>query len=380
MDVVNATQNFSENATQMFGPRFRCGVPPSLPPSVPPVVDYLYAAIVLIIAVVSIVLNGIVLIMVTKYKTLRQRSFLLSLQIVVLHLIFSSTVLIGAVVVNAIAREWLYGQSGCQFMGFILDTLASVRFLLMLVLTLDRVFTVFNPFFYAKYAARVSITMSAVVWIVSIIRGIMPLSGILDCYTYIPTFSTCTASTGCSKECEVYIFTTLSVTDFLGAVVPFFLYVILFRKARTLKRRHALAGRRSSQSSILQPSQNSLQKKRDHRAMITFLILSIALVGLVLPAFTLYVSTLIITGPPPIALLIIQKLFGRTVFFSLAIADPIVILRNRDVREAARDMKHQMSLRSRSGSVGARRSSLAGIVLSDTGNSVGVQRTSNESS
>lgn len=141
--------------------------------------------------------------------------------------------LIGAVVVKAIAREWLYRHIGCQFMGFILDTLASVRFLFMLVITLDRIFTVLS---YGKYAGRVSFTLSAVVWIVSIIHGIVPLEGLLDCYTYVPTFSTATAVAGCSEECEVYIFTTLGITDFLGAVVPFFLYVILFRKTKALKK------------------------------------------------------------------------------------------------------------------------------------------------
>lgn len=77
-------------------------------------------------------------------------------------------------------------------------------------------------------------------------------------------------------------------------------------------------------------------------------------------------STLIISGPPPVALLVIQKLIGRTVFFSLAIADPIVILINRDVKEAASDMRQQMSLRPRSESIG-RQSSLATVVTSDNG-------------
>lgn len=355
-----------ETTSQNFTPpQFLCGVPPRLPPTIPAVVDYLYAAIVLIIAVVGIVLNGLVLILVTRYKALRQRSFLLSLQIVVLHLILSSTVLIGSVVVNAIGREWLYGRAACQFMGSVHDSLVSVRFLLMLVLTLDRVFTVFNPFFYTKYAARVSFAMSAVVWIASIVRGIVPLSGILDCYTYIPTFSTCTAVTGCSKECSIYIFTTLTVTDFLGAIVPFFLYLVLFWKAKDIKRRLAIAGRRSSQSSIIRNSRISV-KQQDNRAAITFLILFIALLGLTVPAFSFYVSTLIITGPPPDGLLIVQKLFGRAVFFSLAVADPIVIMRNRDVREAADDVRQRLSLRSRSASISdnmRRRSSLAGAFI-----------------
>lgn len=102
-DDENVTQNFSGP------PSLRCGVPPALLPSIPAVVDYPYTAIVLIITLISILLNGIV---VAKYKTLRQRSFVLSLQIVVLHFIFSSTVPIGAVVVNAIAREWLYIERG----------------------------------------------------------------------------------------------------------------------------------------------------------------------------------------------------------------------------------------------------------------------------
>ena len=355
---LNTSQNLN-----FTPPQFLCGVPPSLPPSIPAVVDYLYASIVLVIAIVGILLNGTVLFLVARYKQLRQRSFLLSLQIVVLHLILSPTMLIGAVVVNAIGREWLYGRAACQFMGLVHDSLVSVRFLLMLVLTLDRIFTVFNPFFYTKSAAKVSFTMSAVVWTVSLVRGIVPLSGLLDCYTYIPTFSTCTAATGCSKECRIYIFTTLAVTDFLGAVVPFFLYLALFWKARDIRRRLAIAGRRSSQSSIIHHSRIRA-RQHDQRAVVTFLILFIALIGLFIPAFSLYVSTLIISGPPPVTLLIIQKLVGRPVFFSLAVADPIVIMRNRDVREAANDMRYRLSLRSRPDSDDVRRrSSAAGLVV-----------------
>ena len=296
----------------------RCGIPPTLPPDVPAAVDYAYAAIVLLIAISSTLLNGFIVCLVARHKTLHQRTFYLSLQINVLHLIFSCTVLV-AVFVSASVGEWIFGDFMCQIVGFMLDTYASVRFLLMFVLALDRYFTVFLPFFYAKHGSHAAIVFSLAVWIVSVVRMSLAFQGVLDCYTYVPTFSVCTAVLKCSKQCEIFIQSTFSVTILLGGFVPLFLYIGLVWKARRLQKRLTLT--------------DADTNKHERRAIITFAILFASLLGCSVPAFILYMLTFVLSGPPDPAFLAVQKLVGRTFFFSLTIVDAVAIMRNRDVRD-----------------------------------------------
>ena len=77
---------------------------------------------------------------------------------------------------------------------------------------------------------------------------------------------------------------------------------------------------------------NSITKQHSHRATVTFVILTAVIIGCALPPYILYTAQNIL-GSSPTALTILQIIVGRTLIYALAVADPIVIMRNRDVRE-----------------------------------------------
>ena len=316
---------------------FRCGIPPYLPETVPAVIDSIQAAIVLTVAILSILLNGTMVFLVAAFRNLHQRSFFLALQLNISHLIFATTVMV-SIFVSAIARRWVFGEALCQIMGMLHDGINTGRFLMTLVFTLDRLFTVFMPFYYAKHGGKISVAMSTFVWVLSLIRAIIPVKGGLDCFAYLPTFKTCTA-VGCSDACQANTLLFVALSHSLGGVVSFGLYLILFWKAKKLSKRIVpLEGQEQSSSRV----------KHERRVRTTYLILFLALVGCTTPPFILYLIRFTITGIPPPTLLILHILVGRTTHYLLTIADPIVIMRNHSVRETFTALKKCMKEKARS--------------------------------
>ena len=309
---------------------FRCGIPPFLPPDIPPVVDQLQAAIVMVLLILSLVLNSFVVFLVARYRVLQHRGFFLALQLVVSNLVANSVVRV-VTFTNALTRGWLYGDVMCELLGMLHDGLIAARFYLMLVLALDRTLTVFMPFHYAKHGNKISTVMSLTVWSASFIRVLIPSRGALNCYAYLPTFKMCTAVT-CSSACQIYTLTAIAVLFAVGALAPFLLYILLYCKAKKLKRRLSLAPVPTSGPGEARTQSDHFTSRQNRRILVTFLILSVALIGSVLPPFVLYLVQFAFPGKPPSVLLVLQILLGRTFFYALSLADPIVILRNSDVK------------------------------------------------
>ena len=330
-DNCSVDENFTAFA------EFRCGIPPYLPATVPAVIDSIQAAIVLTIAILSVLLNGTVVFLVAAFRNLHQRSFYLALQLNILHIIFATTVMV-SIFVSAIARKWVFGEAVCQIMGMLHDGINNGRFLLTLVFTLDRLFTVFMPFYYAKHGGKISAAMSAFMWSLSLIRATVPLKGGLDCYAYLPTFKTCTA-VACSNACQANTLLFVALSHSLGGFVSFGLYLILFWKAKKLRRRTA---------PFECQEQSASRAKHERRVRTTYLILFLTLVGCTTPPFILYLTRFTITGIPPPTLIMLHILVGRTTHYLLTVADPIVIMRNHSVRETFKALKKRMQRKTKS--------------------------------
>ena len=328
--------NYSVDGNSTTLSEFRCGIPPYLPASFPAVVDSIQAAIVLTVAILAVLLNGTVVFLVAAFQNLRQRSFFLALQLNISHIIFATTIM-GTIFVSAVTQRWLFGEALCQIIGMLHDGLTCVRFLLMLVFTLDRLLTVFSPFYYAKHGGKISAAMSAVVWIVNFIQVTLSLRGGLDCYAYLPTFKTC-AAVVCSDACQANTLLFVTLTYFFGGVVSFGLYLILFWKAKKLKRKIAPSDGQEQRASTA---------KHERRVRTTYLILFITLIGCTTPPFVLFIIQFTITGMSPSSLLILHILVGRTTFYLLTIADPIVIMRNHSVRETFTAIKKSVEEKTR---------------------------------
>ena len=344
-----------------------CTVPTSLPDSIHPAVDYVQAAIALIVTILGISMNGFVVFLVSRYRALHKMAFFLALQLIVTHLVFSCT-LPPVIFATALLREWRLGTVMCQILGSIHDLVFTIRYLLTFVLTADRVVSVFCPFFYLRHGAKMAICNSAVMWIIGILRSLLSLKGVLNCIQYVPTFKMCAGAAYCSDICQIHTLFFSALLALFGVIIPFALYVALFSKAMMIKYqfRYLLPRQKqqvaspsivSTQSSSspkplksannteegLHTNTNKIRVKtvesdvrHNHRATITFVILTAVIIGCALPPYVLYATQYVLAENASPIVTTLQMIVGRTLVYSLVAADPIIIMRNRDVREVVK--------------------------------------------
>ena len=321
-----------------------CIAPTRLLDSIHPAVDYVQASIVLITMVLAVSMNGFVVYLIVRHKVLHKMAFFLALQLIVPNLIFSATVF-PFMFVTAVLREWRLGPFMCQLLGSIHDTVITSRYLLIFVLTIDRVISVFYPFFHLRHGAKVAVCNSIVAWILTMIRSVTSLEGVLSCTKYIPTFKMCSGAPFCSEICRVHTLFFSAILAVFGVVTPFVLYTVLFSKAKIIRYRFMNSIRMQEDPSSVSVSNNTDQPitttghrmnsatdEHNHRATVTFVLLAAVIIGCALPPYILYTAQNIL-GPNIPALIILQIIVGRTLIYGLTVADPIVILRNRDIRE-----------------------------------------------
>jgi hypothetical protein len=232
-DPMNNASDGS-NATQEVYP---CDLPPFFPPSlnIPASLDYIQACIILMLGATGFLFNLFILFMVVRFRVLHQRIMYLALQIVCIDLIYTLTIP-PVIFISGASGTWLLGQAMCNIFGIIHDFFAMFRFTMTLVLTLDRFMSVFWPFFYDRKSTHMVLVMLGGVYLASTLRAFLPVTGILGCHIYIPTFKTCSALPSCSPACYWFVAGATSVVIIAGALVPLALYVLLFCKVRSIKR------------------------------------------------------------------------------------------------------------------------------------------------
>lgn len=281
----------------------------------------------------TIALNTFVIYLIAKFKSLHNRAMYLALQIVVIDLIHG-TVNSSLIWITAVANQWLFGNAGCQILAFIVYSLRSARWILMLVFTIDRLLTVFLPFHYHKHASKIALAMSTTGWTIALLKGLIPVQGILGCYTFTVGLAKCDIFCTTVRKCEIYIAFS-SAFDIATGLVCVLLYTILFCKAKQLKKK----------TEILQTKKKIEISASDKHAAVTFLILFICLLGSALPIYLLsiivrYILDAAEVRPPAW----IAYLFTacRILVQMLVIIDPITILRNRDMRAAMHTLRKKV--------------------------------------
>lgn len=351
-----------------------CMLPSRLPPSIHPAVDYVQAAIVLITLILGVLMNGFVILLIARNKALHKMAFFLALQLIVAHFIFASTVL-PFMFVTAVIREWRLGVFMCQLLGSIHDLIITSRYLLTFVLTIDRLVSVFSPFFHMRHGGKLSIFNSLLAWTFSLVRCVTSLNGIFNCTHYVPTFKMCSGAPYCSDNCQIHTLFFSAVLAIFGVVLPFLLYTTLFCKARIIKYRLKRSIQRNKCADSMQKrtlsvtSKNITEERHNHRATITFLILTIVIIGCALPPYILYTAQFILGVRSPPVVTILQIIIGRTLIYGLTVADPVVIMRNRDVRELLQSKLMPINARlrfSRVSTYTARRFSLSSMTTTGT--------------
>ena len=352
MECINGTNCLSSP------PPFRCGIPHFLPPSLPEAFHTVQGGVWTLFLVLSLLLNSFVIFLVFSQSALRSREFLLTLQLNIIHLIFSLTVL-PTMIGSAFAGYRVYTFTYCSTVGSIHDIYITVKFCLTLVMTLDRVFIIYMPYFYYKHGVKIGAVMSLAAWLVSIIRVVTLLAGPLDCYAYIPLFKVCTGVGSCSKACLIHTLFFSTILAVFGMILPFIMYIILFCKARAMNRHmkdllhdpHEMSGRRDSfgaeentiYSHFLKNKPVFLQKHI--RVLTTFLILTVALIGCSIPPYILYVLSFVVSRE-----VLLNPIFGgfvvlvgRTLIYSLSVLDPLIIMRNKEVTNVLQTFWRRMN-------------------------------------
>jgi len=327
----------------------RSCLPPETIPGVPSAVVITQGVIFTIINILSLGLNGFVLIAIIRFKALQQRTFIIALQIIVTHLIASFTVLPTSVA-SAFADKWLFGSIGCNILGVLHDLHLSVRYVFMLVLTLDRVFNVFMPFFYMKHGSKLAGIMSLIAWLILLVRIVLSIEGVFSCYAYVTILKACTGIGSCSSACNIYLATWITSVVLLTQITPFVLSIAMCIKGKILNRRLSVSSGTSIMTAMSDEPPAVTAKRRpirqwqhDSRAMTTVVILFIAFIVCTIPPFILYFIQFVIFNAlgifptPPFSA--VYMLVGSTLLYFQTVADPIVIMRNQDFRIAMKQFQ-----------------------------------------
>ena len=286
-------------------------------------VRILQALLFSILALVGSTLNTLVLVLVAKYRALHTTTHLVSLQVVVLSLLLSLISVIS--LANTAANRWLLGEHVCIATGFFITASTTLRTLLMCVFVLDRYFSVTWPFCYPKHRRKVATVLSLSSWLISFVLAILSVPAILDCYAFKQNSWLCGFEGGCSISCSIYATVLYGGTHLPVTILPIFFYSILYCKARKIRRNMAaLSG----------------AQKAEWKATITFFLLFLTVFLMTVPSTTISIAisaVYIITHPPPAVYLV--QVFAAAVIYLVVLTDPLVIMRNADVRQVLSKIK-----------------------------------------
>ena len=330
MSVDVATNLSCEELQEEFGS------PLPLPIHVANVVRYIQAVFYIIYFLLGVPLNLFVTLLILRYKKLQTVTFTLALQVCIGDMI-NAAIVFPTSAVNAIAGRYVF-TGLCSTFGFLTFFLGLARFYLMFVFVLDRFCTIFLPFRYQRHRIKVVLPFSIGAWMLSLFVALVPVRGLLDCYTVLRNSWMCYPSAGCAyqRECFVYRWLSYIVSNVLG-VVSLVMYLILFHKARKLRNRVAAAPLPEANCDAEDRAETARKLKQERKANFTFFLLFLALIGVSIPptAFVLVGRIIIIISGTsvPTAYTVAELLVGSTISL-LTIVDPIVIMRNQDFREA----------------------------------------------
>lgn len=149
------------------------------------------------------------------------------------------------------------------------------------------------------------------------------LAGIFDCYAFSDWF--CRVDSTCSADCAIIRQLVGTVIFIPVSIFPVIMYAVLFYKGR------------KARQSIRQTSASEAEKaKKEWRATITFFLMFLSLFLVSLPpgivSLGATVAAVASNSTQSVWFFVLRVSTGN-VFYLGHIADPIFIIRNKDVRE-----------------------------------------------
>ncbi len=262
----------------------------------------------------GILLNSLVIILVVKFKKLRNISFGIAVQIAIVNILL--TLQYSSTTIHVAAGRYIFDSNLCIASAFVLLTLFYLRNYLILTFALDRFGSVFIPFHYPKCRHRIVTAICITFFCLSLGNSIIITPPFLDCYELIRNTEYCNFSRSCNHKCQIYDIFIILTHDIPTLLFPPVIFVALYIKGRIIKKKlNNMLG------------QNQVMSEEDWRALKTFsLLVSMAIL------FTVaIVGYLVLTSLFP-ELGVVYTLIG-SLFSFLVVVDPIIILKNADVRE-----------------------------------------------
>ena len=282
---------------------------------------------------IAVFLNAFVVYLVARYKALHNITFYLALQITIVDLVNSVTIY-PTTLANLIAGRYVF-TGLCSVLGVIFAFIRTARNLFLVVLVVDRFCLIFLPFWYNRHRVKVMIPLSIAAGTISFILAIVPANGILGCYGFQRFTWSCLIGPGCTNAVGCTTHRTLLTTFSNGAlIVAFLLYLVLLVKAKKLRNKVAISTSNDT------PEDREIERRknqREHQANITILILFTTLVGVSFPAYLFFTFGNITLNsldiqPPPAGYTIVAVV-SRSIYALIIVMDPIVIMRNQDVKQ-----------------------------------------------
>ena len=302
------------------------GSPLPFPVDVSNVLRYMQAAYYIVCFLVGVFLNFIVTLLILCYKKLQTVTFVLALQILVSDLV-NALLIFPTSTANAIVDRYVFTEL-CTSIGFAVFFMRNARIYLMSVLVVDRFSSVFMPFWYPRHRVKTVVFLSLGAWILSLIIALIPVRGLLNCYSFLRETWACIPREGCinKMECNIYGYIWVALTNVCNAVI-LLLYFILFFKTRRMRNKiTTFVGQGTKEERVAAAK----KLKRERRANVTFFLLFLALAGVSIPLGKIILDVLGVVQPSAYSL---AGMLGWAVIHLLIIIDPIVIMRNGDFRE-----------------------------------------------
>lgn len=301
----------------------------------------LHGAVLSVIVTCSVCGNGLVLLLVARFKELRTRSTVVSLCMVIADLLFTLCYTFPAIVTVG-NKRWVFTPTGCVAFGFLASDLLITRWLIVGLLCLDRFCTVRFPFWYSRHGKWPIITLASLTWTVPIVISVVPIRIFVN-YELRENQPMCLP--GCTTEkfgglCRIYYAGVFTGTFIMGTIMPLGLYLWLYRKARKVQKsaKHKL-GRHTITigNGILVPLPAQRDQKKEKQATATLVLIFVAVMVTGLPGFLLQLSRTISVNlhcriPIFIHFIIIE------IFLCAPMLTPLVIIRDRDFRRSIKKL------------------------------------------
>ena len=302
--------------------------------------------------------NLIVVLLVATHKKLRYGAIVVCLGVVVADLLVGLTWTLQSLA-GTIAGEWPFGQTACTVMGILWVWVLYARWLEIAVVSLDRFFTIAFTFYY-KFSKPLMIILTILAWVLPALLRVIP--GILTFgeYKFTLTFTTCSINCLHVPNCGSFYVGLYTSFILIGGVIPTVLYMIMCcidrRKRAVMNYRFGTIQVSDSSTTLncheptssletsedtsngiqdgtpVQQSRTDALRDRDRRAFITIAILFVSLLVTQIP---LVVTTWLAQRRDIYQHIPLHVHFVVTYIFLIStILDPIVIMRNKDFKDA----------------------------------------------